>query len=1207
MDAGIRFVSNKPLFLEFDQNNSYVTSANIRAYQFKGSCSQTAGNVTVRIDSQSKSIPCTSGIFSTQFDVTGAIDGSEILLKAEQVGVDNKILSDEKKITVDLTAPTLTFAVPDNASNYPMSSLKSHYPLSGTCSDPFNVVNVSSSAELNFTAICSANRTWTVYLDLSSTTVTSIDFYAKHYDAAGNISATVAQVIQSPQWNRLGPAVSATGVSSFRLVTPYGDTGQILFAAPLRNDDLVDVGIVNFDGTGLTRISPSFGSWGIDQSKPLTAVPKYGRVLYMSYTMGRVQLRELHSTKIDGTGDKILMGASAANPVGGLTTYSLTPDQETIIAIADLEANDNEFHLYTIKVSTGEIKKISGSLINGGDVKDFTLSPDGTQVIFRADKDIDETIELYAVKLDGTNLRKLNNPFVAGKSVQADYKISPDGNWVSYRDNSLVASGTDLFISSLNSSQVIKITNSVFSGASDALWSPDSQEIALRAEIDSTGCLGLYVYNIASANRKIISTACDASYKDTQTYVWSNDSTKIAFGNATINTRLDLWIANRDGTEKIHLVTTTANWNGVYSGYKENSIRITPDNQYVVFQADLRGIANSTASGMRFSLYSIKADGTGSPVMLHSDPVNTAVRDFPLINMNTDGSRVVFTGDLEVDNIYELYASSIDGSNQRKISPAIPNQFGAVYSGTQQYFYDWTHNSVTYLADTTIDSVAELYISDIGVAATAPRQIRLPTVLTGDYNNFYRSNNGQTVLYRANPIVDAEMHLYASNGDGSNMHRVSKDYVAGGGVLKAYATSNDGSKIAYIADQDTAGMPELYIADAAGGTPLKINTPILFAGGSVTEFAFADSLGKIFYRAYTANKAHSDLYSVNYDGTGTTVLTTYIAAGDILSWSLAPDNSYLAVRGDVLVDATNEIATLPIGGGTFTRINPLANNSATGFKISPDSAWICSWGVFSGSAPEARVYNVAAATRYTMVAGISSAQGTTACEFTPDSAYAVITGDWLTDGKSMLKTFKLADQTLTTLSATLPATSNTSWFSYINNGATKRVITLSETTPEIYEIYSQNFDATDFKKISQAPYTGGQVNANFGSAARILDDANNSIIYSGLIDRLGRWDLYSVRWDGSSPQKIISLNSYADIYDFTIVPGTDTIMFRADNDKDNVLNLYTVKADGSALKNHTPGLTYGTSANESTITPTHVIFRSDAYRNQVYEIFANPL
>lgn len=1219
LDASLEdFRSTNRLHLNFDDSNKAVSSSNYRSYSVMGSCAHVGQEVQVQLGSYTGNTTCLSDkTFVISMDLDGITDGDYALVARQDETDAKKTSEDTETVTVDLTPPVVSVDPLDNRQNYSLSSLKADYPVGGDCSEPFHVVKVSTSLSQEYLAVCSASQKWQIKLDLSSETASSIDFYIQHFDAAGNISTTATANIAYPRWQKISPDITATGVPSVRIITQYGDSGRILMASPLRNDDLVDVGIVNFNNTGLTRINPLSGQWGIDTAKFLAAVPKHGRALYVRSTIGRAQLRELHSVKIDGTDDKVLMGPTPANPVGGVTNYTLAPNQDIVVALGDIESTDNEFNLYAINVLSGAQVKLNGALVNGGDVRDFLITPNGEEVIFRADKDTDEGVDLYAVKLDGTNLRKISPTMAAGKSVYAGYRISADSKWVTYRENQTYLSGsnTALSVVSLVSGEITNISATGTQGFVEiGAFSPNSKYLAYRIDRPFAGCYSLLVLNLETKAETQASPACSSNTNDLLSYAWSQDSLKLGFGMITNANYYDLFVANLDGSNSRQITTVAATRNGVNGGYKEDSIVFTPDNTRVVFIADLSGVAYASTNDMRFDLYSAKVDGSEPPVKLTTNSVATFAHDYPVIKISPNSDRVVFVSDLLVDARNEMFLAAVDGSSIRKISPAISIATGGVMFANQNYFIDWTRNLAVFQADTITDNVYGVYLASLSLSSPSLTSITMPQIISGDVPAPIAAANGSKIIFRQNPTLDAEMHIYAADADGSNVLRMTKNFPSGAGTLRSFSVTADGAKVVYIADQDTTGKEELYISDTSiASTPLKLNAAITASGGNITQYKVIESANKIVYMGDLTTDSVMDIYVVNFDGTGNTKLTpAYSHTTTINQWDVTADGSAIVVRWDYRVATKIEVDMIPLTGGA-----PIALNAAiggafdiNGFSISKDSAWVCYWGYLTvARRNDVRLVNVATpATNYLVDVGIDTARMPTDCNFTPDSSYAIIKGDWATDGKTALKTFNISTQTLYPINASLDATANTSWSETLTEGSNKRLITLSESAPEVYEIYSSNFDGTDARKISKTPYAGGQVNANTLQAVRILDDTDRTIIYSGLIDTLGKWDLYAVKWDGTLQRKLVTLPSYADIYDFYVYTGSSRVFFRADAEKDGMLTLYSVNADGTALKNHMPGLSGNTGVwYTPVISTSHVFFLSDAYQNQLLELFVDSL
>ena len=68
---------------------------------------------------------------------------------------------------------------------------------------------------------------------------------------------------------------------------------------------------------------------------------------------------------------------------------------------------------------------------SGGGEEENTMTSNFPPVVFSADKDSDGTVELYASFSDGTEIIKLSGTMVAGGNV-VDFKVSPDGIYVAY-------------------------------------------------------------------------------------------------------------------------------------------------------------------------------------------------------------------------------------------------------------------------------------------------------------------------------------------------------------------------------------------------------------------------------------------------------------------------------------------------------------------------------------------------------------------------------------------------------------------------------------------------------------------------------------------------------------------------------------------------------------------------------------------------------
>src|SRR6185503_705324 len=102
------------------------------------------------------------------------------------------------------------------------------------------------------------------------------------------------------------------------------------------------------------------------------------------------------------------------------------------------EDTNDQNELFCVAADGSEAPvKVSGALIAAGDVRtSLATSPDGRWVVYLADAEVDDRVELYSAPTDGSAPpRKLNGPLVLGGDVQENvgFRIIPDGAWVVYR------------------------------------------------------------------------------------------------------------------------------------------------------------------------------------------------------------------------------------------------------------------------------------------------------------------------------------------------------------------------------------------------------------------------------------------------------------------------------------------------------------------------------------------------------------------------------------------------------------------------------------------------------------------------------------------------------------------------------------------------------------------------------------------------------
>ncbi|KAB2852468.1 MAG: hypothetical protein F9K42_02905, partial [Ignavibacterium sp.] len=188
---------------------------------------------------------------------------------------------------------------------------------------------------------------------------------------------------------------------------------------------------------------------------------------------------------------------------------------------------------------------------------EFYFSPDGQSLIGNAKFEDDSSHQVYTLKIDGTDIKRINSIgedacsfyFPDGKKLiwtsTRDNIDLPKGNWSNPKD---YPTGAELYTSDLDGGNVVRLTNNQYYDAEVSV-SPDGKKILFARQIDG---------------------------------------------------KCDLWKMNSDGTGE-HQITFTDDW-------QEGGAFYLNDNETILYRAWLR--ENEGQRGTPMTIFTIKDDGT---------------------------------------------------------------------------------------------------------------------------------------------------------------------------------------------------------------------------------------------------------------------------------------------------------------------------------------------------------------------------------------------------------------------------------------------------------------------------------------------------------------------------------------------------------------------------------------------------------------------
>jgi Tol biopolymer transport system component len=438
---------------------------------------------------------------------------------------------------------------------------------------------------------------------------------------------------------------------------------------------------------------------------------------------------------------------------------------------ADKVTND-VFELWSVVAGSGaEPTNVSGTLVAGGDVDRFFLSPDGRRVVFSADKDTDNLIELYVAPLDGSTAPvKVSGPLVAGGAPQPFLVAwSPDGSKLAFTGDLRTDEVFELFVAPADgSTPPVAVSGTLVTGGDVALdgfaWSPDGTRLAFVADKQTDGTNELFVVPADGVTEPIEVSGTLVAGGQVQGFAWAPDGTRLAMLASKDTVGLnEIFVGTADGASEPTKVS------GVLAPFASLNSRPlwSPDSTRIAFSGDL--LTNAV-----FEVFVTRADGLGVPLRVSGQ--SQAFSDIVSFRWSPDATRLVFNMDKNADNADEVFVVGAGGGEEptRVTGPFVTDR--------EAFNPQWSPRGdrVAYFADANVDQQFELFVADPFVA------------------------------------------------DGAI--EVSGPILAGADVFQ-YAWSPDGQRLAIVGSLETTTVSELFVTSPTGGPPVKVSGAMAAGGG----------------------------------------------------------------------------------------------------------------------------------------------------------------------------------------------------------------------------------------------------------------------------------------------------------------------------------------------------------------------------------------
>ncbi len=410
------------------------------------------------------------------------------------------------------------------------------------------------------------------------------------------------------------------------------------------------------------------------------ASPDGQRAVY--FCEGADRVWDVFSARLDGSSGPVPLGGGFVL-FGSALGIRIDPASERVVYVADQHV-DQDFQIFSVPIdgSAGP-EQLNAPLGPGGDVHYRPeISPDGQWVVYTADQDFPDRFEIYAARIDGSgDTLRLNGPVVPGGDVgylgfeQTQFQILPGGRVV-YAGDQDEDEVFELYSVPLDrSAPSVKLSGPMVAGG-DVLhrsdhqllfWvTPDETRVLYVAdqEVDGTSELFVAPLDGSAPARKLSGPMVPGGgivpfYSGRSFLQFTPDGRVLYEADQEFDERFELFVTALDGVpepKKLH--PTLPPGGNIGSGYQ-----LTPDGRRVVYIAEQR-------ADQIIEIFEASLDGDRPPRRLNTRAVpNGDVLPAPLIQVTPDGKRAIYPGDLDTDEVVELYESQLTPP-PRTLAPA---------------------------------------------------------------------------------------------------------------------------------------------------------------------------------------------------------------------------------------------------------------------------------------------------------------------------------------------------------------------------------------------------------------------------------------------------------------------------------------------------------------------------------------------------------
>ena len=499
------------------------------------------------------------------------------------------------------------------------------------------------------------------------------------------------------------PVDSGAALSGYNLLTLglklSPDHSLVAYRSDRDGDFEYELYVAAVDGSGehLVASGMNFGTYEWSPNSRLLAFRKRPDDVIELKVVALDENGAVISDPVDISGDSQAIDPATGSATGGVYNFAWHPDGDRLVFRGELDTT-GVYELWQVMLdpetgaALGERQKLSGIINPHGSgepigVRHFEIAPGGQHVAYRADKQTPELREMYVTPLDPSgDTVKVSGQYTGewqDKSGNTHYGLVRDFAWsangrlLAFRGDIVTGTKNELFTVAIPESgepgprHTVNGPEMTGSLVNRYTWSPTENRLAYT--VDTQPDFHLYVARIAE-DGSITDRKAGTPLATDNTFAlepaWSPDGSSLAISGHLNEAARHIFIANLDETGMpngtVHRVShEVSNPTGGFFHYEWS-----PDSRWIAYNGDPvhEGVNELFLVNVDDAEHPAHLNPTGDITVTDGDESNGTVdgemrnssfwtlHNEAIYKWAPDGSEIYFQGDLDRNNVLELYA-----------------------------------------------------------------------------------------------------------------------------------------------------------------------------------------------------------------------------------------------------------------------------------------------------------------------------------------------------------------------------------------------------------------------------------------------------------------------------------------------------------------------------------------------------------------------